>query len=52
MGKEIITFGNTEIEKQKFYFKNLFFLKDVDIGNLLISNKTSFGEKIVYRLLG
>ena len=39
MGKEIITFGNTEIEKQKVnHYKNLIFKKYVDIGNLLISN--------------
>ena len=44
IGKEIITFGNAEIEKQKFCCKNLISLKDVDIDNLFIS-KTSCGEK-------
>ena len=34
--------------KNKFCCKNLFFLKDVDIDNLLISNKTSSGEKNKY----
>ena len=49
MGKEIITFGNTEIEKQKFCCKNLsFFIKDLDIDNLLIPNKTSSDEKNKY----
>ena len=53
MGKEIITFSNTEIEKQKFRFKNLA-LKDVDVDNLLISKKTSCGEgnKYFIRYLG
>ena len=39
MGKEIITFGNTETQKQKInHYKNLIFKKYMDIGNLLISN--------------
>ena len=39
MGKEIITFGNTETQKPKInHYKNLIFKKYVDIGNLLISN--------------
>ena len=43
MGKEIITFGNAEIKKQKFHhYKNPVFKKDVDIDNLSISNKTSY----------
>ena len=45
MGKEIRTFGNTEIEKQKFHcYKNASFLKDLDIDDILIPNKTSSGE--------
>ena len=47
MGKEIITFSNNEIEKQKFCCENLIFLKDMDIDNLLISSKTSSGEKFI-----
>ena len=45
MGKEIITFGDIETEKTYINFTNikiLFFLKDVDVGNILISNKISF----------
>ena len=46
MGKEILTFGNIEIEKNKFYHhKTPIFLKDVDIDKVLVSNKISFSEK-------
>ena len=46
MGKEIWTFGSTEIEKSKFYFyKTPIFLKDADIEKVLVSNKITFGEK-------
>ena len=45
MNKEIIEFGNTEIEKQIFHsYKNPIFINDVDIDNILISNKTSSGK--------
>ena len=44
MSKEVITFG--EIEKRKFTaIKTQYFLKDVIINNMLISNKISSGEK-------
>ena len=44
MSKEVITFG--EIEKPKFTaIKTQYFLKDVIIDNMLISNKISSGEK-------
>ena len=46
MGKEILTFGDTEIEKNKFYhYKTPILLKDVDIEKVLVSNKISFGER-------
>ena len=46
MGKEILTYENIEIEKNKFYcHKAPIFSKDVEIGILLVSNKISFGEK-------
>ena len=46
MSKEILMFGNIEIEKNKFYCnKAPVFLKDVDIEKLLVSKKISFGEK-------
>ena len=44
-GEKIITFGNSETKESKFHHhKNLFFL-DVDIDNILISNKIFSGEK-------
>ena len=52
MGKEIITFGNTEIENRNSAVKIYFLKEDVDIDNLLISNKTFSGEKVVYCLRG
>ena len=46
MGKEISTFGNIEIEKNRFYRHNTpILLEDVDIEIVIISNKISFGEK-------
>ena len=48
MGKEILTFGNFEIEENKFYrHKTPIFLRDVDTEKVLVSNKTPFGEKTV-----
>ena len=39
-------FGDIEIEKWKFRrYKNQIFKKDVDIDNILISNKISSGDK-------
>ena len=46
MGKEILTFGDIEIGKNKLYpCKSPIFKKDVDIEKVLVYNKTSFGEK-------
>ena len=46
MGKEILMFGNIEIEKNKFYHhKSLVPVKDVDIEEVLLSNKISSGKK-------
>ena len=46
MSKEILTFGDIEIEKNKFYrHKSPIFLQDVDTEKVLISNKISSGEK-------
>ena len=44
MAKQILTFGDTEIEKNTFYL-NSYFLGDVDIKNIIVSNNISFGEK-------
>ena len=46
MVKEILMFGNIEIEKTKFYHhKTPNFLGDADIENVLVCNKISLGEK-------
>ena len=46
MGKEILTFGNIEIEKNAFYHhKTSIFLGEVDIEKVLVSKKIDFGEK-------
>ena len=46
MGKKIWTFGDIEIEKNKFYrHKSSVFLKDVDFDKLLVSNKISSSGK-------
>ena len=46
MVEEILMFGDTEIEKNKFYRnKASIFLKDEDIEKVLVSNKISFGER-------
>ena len=38
-GKDILTFGDIEIEKHKFYqYDSPIFLKDRDIDNVLVSN--------------
>ena len=45
MGKEIITFGNTEIEKTKFHqYKNLVSIYDVNIDRIVVSSKAPFGK--------
>ena len=43
MGKEILTFGNTEIERNKCYRHEspIFLKKDVDTKKVLASNKIS-----------
>ena len=46
MGKEILMFGNIEIEKNKFYHNKISLpLKDIDIEKVIVPNKISFGEK-------
>ena len=52
MDTEILTFGNIEIEKSKFYHhKTLSFLGDVNTEKLLVSNKISFGGNTITTLL-
>ena len=51
MGKEILTFGDIENEKNKFYQNETPVpLKDVDIKKVLVSNKVSFGKKTINAL--
>ena len=46
MGKETLTFGDIEIEKNKFYHnKTPIFLKDIDIEKVVSSIKFYFGGK-------
>ena len=52
MDKGIITFGNIQIEKQKFHcYKNSMFLKDVNIESIFISSNIFPVEKIINTLL-
>ena len=53
MSKEILPFGDIEIEKNKFYlYKTLIFKKDVDIEKVLKSNKISFDKKSYKDFIG
>ena len=46
MGKEVLTFCNTEIEKKKInHHKTPIFSGEVDIKKVLVSNQISFGKK-------
>ena len=47
MGKEILTYGDIETEKNKLLATIIlpFFRKDVDIEKVLVCNKISIGKK-------
>ena len=48
MEKTIITFGVTEIEKQKFHeYKRSFSIKNIDINKIVLSHKVSFGKEVL-----
>ena len=50
MGKEILMFGDIEIKKHKLYrYKSPIFSEDVDIDNVLVSNKSSPGKKKIHK---
>ena len=52
MSEEILTLGNIEIWKNKFYrHKTLIFLKCVDIEKVMVSNNNSSGKKTINTLL-
>ena len=47
MGKEILTFGNIEIMKNKLYSNMIpVLLRDVDMEKILVSNKVSLVKKL------
>ena len=49
---EILTFGKTDSEKDKFYLhKSPIFFEVVNIKKVLVSNKIYFGEKTINTLL-
>ena len=53
MSKEILPFGDIEIEKNKFYlYKTPMFKNDVDIEKVLKCNKISFGRKSYKDFIG
>ena len=55
MGKEILTFGDFEIENLYLYlylYESPIFLEDVDIDNMLVSDKISSGEKNFKHFIG
>ena len=44
--EKVIPFGDTEIEKHKFYcHKNPILIDDLDINKIIVSNKVSFRKK-------
>ena len=46
MEKTIMTFGDVEIEKQKFQqHKRPISMKNIDIDKIVVCNKVSFGKK-------
>ena len=47
MSKQVITSGDIEF----YHDKSPAFLEDVDINNVLVSNKISFGEKSINAFL-
>ena len=52
MGKEVLTFGDIEIEKNKFYrHESRIFLKDADIEKVLVSKRFLLVKKTVNTLL-
>ena len=53
MSKEILIFGGTEVEAYKFHrYKVPILLKDIDIGNVLVSNEIYSDEKIYKYFIG
>ena len=51
MGRKVLAFGGIELKKKLLPLKNLFFLQDIDIEKVLVSNKISSSQKNVNTLL-
>lgn len=47
MGREILIFGDIEIENYNFHHNESRFFKDVDIDNILLPNNIYFGENTI-----
>ena len=46
MDWKVVKFGDTEIEKQKFYqHKSRILMKNINIDKIVVSNKVSFNKK-------
>ena len=53
MERTIIKFGDIEIKKQKFHkYKRPISIKNIDINEIVVSNKVSFGKKGFKYLIG
>ena len=53
MEKTLIKFGGIEIEKQKFHqYKRTISIKNIDINQIVVSNKVSFGKKDIKHFVG
>ena len=53
MEKTLIKFGGIEIEKQKFHqYKRPISIKNIDINQIIVSNKVSFGKKDIKHFIG
>ena len=53
MGKQIITFGNTEIEKHKFHqHKSPVSIYDVNVDRTEVPNRFPFGKKDFKHFIG
>ena len=53
MGREFITFGSTEIEKQNYhYHKSSVLIFDVNIDRIVVSNKVPFSKKSIKYFIG
>ena len=53
MGKDFITFSDTEVEKHKFYqHKNSISICDVDVNKTVVSSKFPFGRKCFKYFIG